>query len=164
MFNEKVKVMTKAIMFSALAVGTLLVGKKYYELRNLQLKKNENKDNLNYFIVDLVIDNNCKDKILSVGVNQNKKSKDFIGHQCIRFGCDGKLKKLIAFSKNKDLLIYYFEDNTQLILKKKSNNKIIYVFATDDDIIIKEIDDNDRNQWKPISLDSLELDFILELK
>lgn len=166
---ESIKYTTQVIALSALAVGSLVAGRRYYASYKLNKTiieaKNEIENRyLNCFIIDRLIDADCAGKVLRIGVNSNKTQNNILSNQGIRWGEDGQIKRLISFNKVNGDLIYDFEDNYRLILSKNNKNKIIYSFLTDDNIIVKEIDDKVLNYWKTISMASSELDRIVELK
>jgi hypothetical protein len=169
MTPENIKLMSQGIAFSALAVGTLFVGKRYYDNYKInkvitQTQNHINNMYSNCFTIDRLIDPDCGGKNLSLGVNGNVKPNNILSHQGIRWGHDGQIKRLVSFSKVDSGLIYNFEDNYRLTLNKTDKNKIIYSFQTDNDVIVKEINERVITFWKPISMSSVELDRITELK
>lgn len=166
---ESIKYTTQVIAFSALAVGSLLAGRRYYASYKINKTiieaKNEIENRyLNCFIIDRLIDADCAGKVLSIGVSGNANPNNILSNQGIRWGQDGQIKRLVSCSKVDNGLIYEFEDNYRLILSKTDKNKIIYSFLTDNNINVKEIEDKILNYWKIISMNSSELDRIVELK
>lgn len=164
---SNIKLLTKGIASTALIVGSLIIGNRYYSTYNYNnhdnykfIKNNnqvQNKNN-NYFKIDRLIDNNCNGKILKIGINGNNNDEC----QGIRYG-DDDIKFLKSFIKNNDELIYEFEDN--YILKiTKINNKLMYTFQKPGELIIKNIPEIFIKNFKTINMASTELDRIFELK
>lgn len=169
MNKEEITLLTKGIGLTALAVGSLLVGKQYYHQHKLYsvakdfVKESERRYN-NCFTIDRLIDTNCDGKILSVGVNGNIDYNNILSHQGIRLGQYGDIKRLVSCITTDNCIIYNFEDNTRLTLTKKDNNKIIYSFEMPGKTVVKEMDERIVNMYKTIGMASTELDKMVELK
>jgi hypothetical protein len=167
---EEIKKLTQSLGVAALAVGSLMISKKYFE--GWQLHKwavnttNEIKRRYdNCFTIDRLIDADCVDgKTLAIGVNGHVKPENMLSHQGIRLGQDGDIKRLVSFIKADNALVYNFEDNTRLTMTKTDKNKIMYSFEAPGKTVVKEMDDRVFQMYKTIGLSSLELDKIVELK
>ena len=168
---EEIKRLTQGLGLAALAVGSLMVGKRYFE--NYQLRKwvvnttkeiNHRYDNC--FTIDRLIDANCVDgKTLTIGINGKDNPDNILSKQGIRLGQDGDIKRLVSFIKADNGFVYNFEDNTRLTLtKNEKTNKIMYSFETPGKTVVKEIDDRIMGMYKTIGMSSGELDKIAELK
>ncbi len=171
MNREEIKLLTHGLSLTALAVGSVIIGRKYYENRQV-LKWAQNKTNEincrydNCFTIDRLIDANCVDgKTLTIGINGKDNPDNILSKQGIRLGQDGNIKRLVSFIRADNGLIYNFEDNTRLTLTKNDDkNKIIYSFEMPGKIVVKEIDDKIMELYKTIGMSSNELDRIAELK
>lgn len=171
MSPEEIKRLSQGIGLTALAVGSLLISKRYFE--NYQLRKwavtTKNEINRRYdncFTIDRLVDAECVEgKNLTIGVNSKVNPDNMLSHQGIRLGQDGDIKRLVSFIRADNALVYNFEDNTRLTLtKNENNNKIMYAFETPGKTIVKEMDDRIVGMYKTIGMSSLELDKIAELK
>lgn len=168
---EEIVKLTQGLGLTALAVGSLIIGKRYFE--NQQLHKwavnttNEIKHRYdNCFTIDRLIDSDCIDgKTLAIGVNGRDKPENMLSKQGIRLGQDGDIKRLVSFIKADNALVYNFEDNTRLTMTKNDKtNKIMYSFETPGKTVVKEMDDRIVRMYKTIEMSSSELDKIAELK
>lgn len=110
----------------------------------------------NCFAIERLIDADCDGKNLTVGIASG-------GKQGIRLGADGAVKHLVSLVKEKESLLYNFEDNTRLVLTK-NNNAIMYTFEMPPGTKIVKIDNPLLSLYKTIDMDSSELDAIAELK
>jgi len=170
MSAQEISNLTKGLALTALGVGTLIIGKKYYDNRVIinfiddatnHIKKRYD----NCFIIDRLIDADCAGKNLSIGVNSKVNPDNMLSHQGIRLGQDGEIKRLVSFVKADNALIYNFEDNTRLTLTKDDKtNKIMYAFETPGKTVVKEMDNKIWSMYKTIGMSSKELDKIAELK
>jgi hypothetical protein len=170
MTPQEISSLTQGIAIAALGVGTLLIGKKYYDNRVIvnfiddathTIKKRYD----NCFIIDRLIDADCAGKNLSIGVNGHVNPDNMLSHQGIRLGQDGEIKRLVSFMKADNSLVYNFEENTRLTLSKDDKtNKIRYSFETPGKTVVKEMDDRIWKMYKTIGMSSSELDRISELK
>jgi hypothetical protein len=170
MLPQDINSLTKGITLAALGVGTLLVWKKHYDNKVIinflddatkQIKKRYD----NCFTIDRLIDANCDGKSLAIGVNGHVNPNNILSHQGIRLGQDGEIKRLVAFVKADNALIYNFEGNTRLTLTKDDKTKkIMYAFETPEKIVVKQMDDRIWSMYKTIGLSSAELDKVAELK
>jgi len=170
MSAQEISNLTKGLALAALGVGTLLIGKKYYDNRVIinfiddatnHIKKGYD----NCFTIDRLIDADCAGKNLSIGVNSKVNPDNMLSHQGIRLGQDGEIKRLVSFVKADNALIYNFEDNTRLTLTKDDKtNKIMYAFETPGKTVVKEMDNKIWSMYKTIGMSSKELDKIAELK
>jgi hypothetical protein len=168
---EEIKRLTQGLGLTALAVGSLIVGKRYIENRNFNiwLDKSTNEIKRRYdncFTIDRLIDGDCVDgKTLAIGVNSHVNPDNMLSHQGIRLGQDGDIKRLVSFIRADNGLVYNFEDNTRLTLtKNENNNKIMYSFEMPGRTVVKEMDDRIMSMYKTIGMSSSELDRIAELK
>lgn len=168
---EDISKLTRGLGLTALGVGSLLIGKRYYQswqLRNWaeSTTKEISRKYDNCFIIDRLIDANCVDgKPLAIGVNGKVNPDNILSHQGIRLGQDGDIKRLVSFVKFNNGLVYNFEDNTNLTLtKNEKNNKIMYSFQMPGKTVVKEMDDYVVGTYKTIGMSSSELDKIAELK
>ncbi len=170
MSAQEISNLTKGLALTALGVGTLIIGKKYFENKVITnfiddathtIKKRYD----NCFTIDRLIDADCAGKNLSIGVNSKVNPDNMLSHQGIRLGQDGEIKRLVSFVKADNALIYNFEENTRLTLSKDdTTNKIRYSFETPGKTIVKEMDDRVWKMYKTIGMSSSELDRISELK
>lgn len=168
---EEIKKLTQGLGLTALAVGSLIIGKRYFENRQfynwVDKSTNEIKQRYdNCFTIDRLIDANCVDgKPLTIGINGKDKPENILSNQGIRLGQDGDIKRLVSFIRADNGLVYNFEDNTRLTLTKNDkNNKIMYAFETPGKAVVKEMDDRIIGMYKTIGMSSSELDKIAELK
>jgi hypothetical protein len=167
---EEIKRLSQGIAVAAVGVGSLIVGKRYYEsyiinkwLNNTQKEIKHRYENC--FTIDRLIDSDCSGKILTIGVNSNINPNNVLSHQGIRLGQDGDIKRLISFIKADNSLVYNFEDNTILTLtKNNTTNRITYSFEMPGKKVVKEMDDRIVSMYKTIGMASSELDKIVELK
>jgi hypothetical protein len=170
MSAQEITNLTKGLALTALGVGTLIIGKKYYDNRVIinfiddatnHIKKRYD----NCFTIDRLIDADCAGKNLTIGVNSKVNPDNMLSHQGIRLGQDGEIKRLVSFVKADNALIYNFEENTRLTLSKDDkSNKIIYAFETPGKTVVKEMDNKIWSMYKTIGMSSKELDRIAELK
>ncbi len=170
MNSQEIMKLTQGLGLTALAVGSLMISKKYYDNRII-IKFIDDSTNYikkrydNCFTIDRLIDADCAGKSLSIGVNSQINPDNMLSHQGIRLGQDGEIKQLVSFVKADNALIYNFEDNTRLTLTKNDkSNKIMYAFETPGKVVVKEMDDKVWSMYKTIGLSSSELDKISELK
>jgi hypothetical protein len=168
---EEIKMLTQGLGLTALAVGSLIVGKRYIENRNFNIWLDKSRNEIkhrydNCFTIDRLIDADCIDgKTLAIGVNGRDKPENILSKQGIRLGQDGDIKRLVSFVKVDNGLVYNFEDNTRLTMTKNDKtNKIMYSFETPGKTIVKEMDDKIVSMYKTIGMSSSELDKIAELK
>jgi hypothetical protein len=167
--KEEIMLLTKGLAMTALAVGSLLVGKQYYQKNKLYslakevVKESERRYN-NCFTIDRLIDSDCDGEILSIGINGNIDNNNILSHQGIRLGQYGDIKRLVSYIKTDNSLVYRFEDNICLTLTKKENNKIMYSFEMPGKTVVKDMDDRIVMMYKTIGMASSELDKIAELK
>lgn len=168
---EEIKRLTQGLGLTALAVGSLIIGKRYFENHQLHkwtvtTTKEINRRYDNCFTIDRLIDANCVDgKTLAIGINGNVNPDNMLSHQGIRLGQDGDIKRLVSVIKFDNCLVYNFEDNTHLTLtKNEKTNKIMYAFQMPGQTVVKEMDDRIMGMYKTIGMSSSELDKIAELK
>ena len=168
---EEIKMLTQGLGLTALAVGSLIVGKRYIENRNFHIWLDKSTTEIkhrydNCFTIDRLIDADCIDgKTLAIGVNGKDKPENMLSKQGIRLGQDGDIKRLVSFVKVDNGLVYNFEDNTRLTMTKNDKtNKIMYSFETPGKTVVKEMDDRIVRMYKTIGMSSSELDKIAELK
>jgi hypothetical protein len=171
MTNEEIRKLTQGIGLAAVAVGSLMIGKKYYEgwqLRNWAVNKTKeiNRQYDNCFTIDRLIDADCVDgKTLTIGVNGREATDNILSKQGIRLGQDGDIKHLVSFVKADNGMSYEFENSTYLTLTQDPESKnVLYSYRTPDIMITKKMDDKIINMYKTIGLSSSELDTIAELK
>ena len=167
---EEIKKLTQGLGLTALAVGSLIIGKRYFENQQFynwldkstsEIKRRYN----NCFTIDRLIDGNCVDgKTLTIGINGKDNPENILSKQGIRLGQDGDIKRLVSFIKVDNGFVYNFEDNTRLTLTKNDKNKIMYAFETPGRTVVKEMDDRIISMYKTIGMSSSELDKIAELK
>lgn len=171
MNGEEIKKLTRGLGLTALAVGSFMISRKYFE--NYQLRKwavnttNEiNRKYDNCFTIDRLIDGECVDgKTLTIGINSKDNPDNILSKQGIRLGQDGDIKRLVSFIRADNGLVYNFEDNTRLTLtKNEKTNKVMYSFETPGRAVVKEFDDRIWKMYKMIGLSSSEFDRIVELK
>ena len=168
---EEIKKLTQGLGLTALAVGSLLAGKRWFETYQLRkwavnTTKEINRKYDNCFTIDRLIDAECVDgKTLAIGINGKVNPDNMLSHQGIRLGQDGDIKRLVAFIRANNALIYNFEDNTRLTMTMNDKtNKIMYSFETPGKTVVKEMDDRIIRMYKTIGMSSSELDKIAELK
>lgn len=174
-----IKLLTAGLVIPAIAVGTLIIGKKYYQkyitektinsnysdfqkhLINLNSKYNTN----NYFTIDRLIDADCNGKPLSIGVNSIINPNNILSHQGIRHGNTSEpIKKLVSFIKVDNGLIYEFEDNTKLTITTNDKTDVLmYSFKSGNLYVTKEMTPELIKVYKPIGMISNELDKIGEI-
>jgi hypothetical protein len=169
MSAQEISKLTKGLAIAALGVGTLLIGKKYYDeviINSIDDTTNHIKKRYDTcFTIDRLIDVDCAGKSLTIGVNSKVNPDNMLSHQGIRLGQDGEIKRLVSFVKADNALIYNFEENTCLTLAKDDKtSKIRYSFETPGKTVVKEMDDRVWKMYKPIGMSSKELDKIVELK
>jgi len=105
-----------------------------------------------HFIFERVIDG---ENLIYIGVLNGKKT-NMLSTQGIRFGNNGKIKRLLKFNENKDSLNYEFEEDTSLSLIKRNNNFIIinYKDCISEINIIKPMESIIKDFYKPINFGS----------
>ncbi len=109
------------------------------------------------FTIDRVVDDDCMNNVLYIGVNGNG--------QGIRIGLFGKIKKLLHFEKDEDKLVYTFEDRHILTIHLTEKNDLMYSLDSPKmKVEYKHIHNSIRYAWKTISLNSKDLDELLKLK
>lgn len=169
-----IKMLTTGIALTAVTVGSLIIGKKYYQkyITNKLIDShysgfqkhliNINTSGNNCFTIDRLIDADCNGKPLSIGVNSKVDPNNILSHQGIRYGNQAEpVKKLISFIKVDNGLVYEFEDNTKLTLTKSDNTgSILYSFKYGDVNVTKEMTPALIKIYKPIAMLSNELDNI----
>lgn len=156
LFNSNKKLVISAV---GLGVGLLYAGIKYKTQikpqKLLEVIKPVVRDD--YFIIDRLIDVDCNAKTLSVGISKHG--------QGIRWGQDDRIRHLKSFCLlNQSGLQYNFEDDWCLIINKNLDGRLVYCFQTGTDIIKRAEIDTLLTTWKSISMNSVELDKISELK
>ena len=168
---EEIKKLTQGLGLTALAVGSLIAGKRSFETYQLRkwatsTTKEINRRYDNCFTIDRLIDAECVDgKTLAIGINGKVNPDNMLSHQGIRLGQDGDIKRLVSFIRADNGLVYNFEDNTRLTLtKNEKTNKIMYAFEMPGKTVVKEMDDRIMGMYKTIGMSSAELDKITELK
>lgn len=111
----------------------------------------------NSFIIDRIVDDDCMNNVLYIGVNGNG--------QGMRIGLFGKIKKLLHFEKNEDKLVYTFEDSHILTIHLTEKTDLMYSLETPKiKVEYKYIHHSVKYNWKLISLNSKDLDELLKLK
>jgi hypothetical protein len=168
--REEIMKLTQGLGIAALAVSSLMAGRRYYQDWKFYNWINNSKKELdmrcdNCFTIDRLIDADCAGKNLTIGINGSVNPDNILSHQGIRLGQDGEIKKLVSFVKVDNALIYNFEGNTRLTISKDDKtNKIMYSFEMPEKTVVKEMDEKIWSMYKTIGLSSLELDRIAELK
>lgn len=150
-----------SVSLLALSIGTssYFLWKYYQDKKQVQEQLEFIKNNT--FTIHRVIDANCMDKVLSVGVN-GFKNPNFQG---IRLGDESQIYKLLKFTKNENKLTYEFENNVTLTIYMTEKKELMYSLETNDKAVeMKDIDNKLRESWKTISMTSDELDELLQLK
>jgi len=168
---EQITLIGKYGALIALPIGLLFLGKRYYNYSIYKTIINitgNRQDRLNYFIIERIIDAECKGKNLYIGIQNKSRPDNILSNQGIRWG-EGKenqdIKSLVSFVKGIDSLVYEFEDNTHLTLyKDRTKDKVIFTFKSGDEVIVKEMNKKLVEMFKPIGLSSSEIDKIAELK
>jgi hypothetical protein len=134
-------------------VPTVAIGVGAYYL----LKYSDNNSYSNSFTIDRIVDDDCMDNVLYIGVNGNG--------QGMRIGLFGKIKKLLHFEKDEDKLVYTFEDRHILTIHLTEKEDLMYSLESPKiKVEYKHIHNSIRYAWKTISLNSTELDELLKLK
>lgn len=169
MSSEKITQFVRVAGFTLIGVGTLIIGKRYYDGWKFQSLVKETATEINHmyknsFTIDRLIDSDCDGKALIIGINGKINPNNILSRQGIRLGQDGKIKRLVSFIKADNGLVYNFEDNICLTLRKNDKNKIVYSFEMPGKTIVKEMDDKVLGMYKTIGVASTELDKIVELK
>lgn len=163
---KDINALTLSLGVTTLAVGGVIIGKKYINktYNNLTVFQTHlaSVDNTNCFTIDRLIDADCNEMPLNIGVNSKVDSNNILNHQGILLGnTNESIKKLISFIKADNGYIYEFEDNIKLTLtKNEDNGKIIYAYISPKINVIKEISPTIVKAYKPISMISYELDKI----
>jgi hypothetical protein len=145
---------SRGITLSALLVGTLIVGKKYYEnwISNKWIKILENDltneyDQSNY--INTLIDKECSNKKLNKVNNNYKITGDIFRNVYIKIGTKGNLKKLLSFNILDNTIMYEFEDKYILTLNNDGEtNKVTYSFQAPSFFLLKELNDNKVQLYK----------------
>jgi hypothetical protein len=136
----------------------------YIGLGKYASKERQNilKSEYTYFIIDRIIDANCNNKSLIVGVYHNSKQGMRLRDENVNEKAN--IKQLISSSKIDNRLEYVFEDNYKLTFTKDaSKNKLIYCLETPNESVTKEMADVILKYYKKIDLCSAELDLIADL-
>ncbi len=176
-----IKMLTTGLGLTALAVGGIIIGKKYYrnylansitntltdtsytEFQKHLLKINKNdKNNDKCFVIDRLIDADCNGMPLSIGVNSRIDPNNILSHQGIRLGnYNERIKKLISFIKVDNGLVYEFEDNVKLTLTiNDKTGAVMYSFKSPEINVVKEMPPALIKAYKTIAMTSAELDNI----
>ncbi len=142
---------SRRITLSALLVGTLIVGKKYYEnwICNKWIKIIENDLNDDYeqkYFIDTLMDDTKNDHSRKKPDTIHTTSYTILGSKVrskeIQIGSKGNVKKLKTFTLIDDTLVYEFEDKYILTLfNNGETNNITYSFHTPSFYLIKELND-----------------------
>lgn len=117
-----------------------------------------------YMTLDRIIDGNCdflaghKEKTLRVGVIHTLPSEPLSG-QVICIG-DGPPKRLKEFSTQESTVKYTFEGDIQLRVFPCNEGAVCYHLNTRNLDVIREVPSSIRRLYRPMSLDSDELDVI----
>lgn len=120
------------------------------------------KSEYNYFLIHRIIDANCNNKSLMIGLYNNSRQGLMLRDENIKEKAG--IKQLMSSVKNENGLEYRFEDNYKLTFTKDSNkNKLIYSLQTPNETVTKEMADVIVKYYKKIDLDSAELDMIATL-
>ena len=127
MSSEEITQFVRVAGFTLIGVGSLIIGKWYYDGCNFKYLVGKANMGINtmykdYFTIDRLIDADCDGKELKIGINGRVNRNNILSHQGIRLGQDGKIKRLISFIKVDNGLLYNFEDNTRLTLTKNDKN------------------------------------------
>ncbi len=172
-----IKMLTAGLGLTALAVGGIIIGKKYYRnylansiidtsytdfQKHLIKFNNKDKNNDKCFVIDRLIDADCNGLPLSIGVNSKIDSNNILSHQGIRLGNYNKqIKKLTSFIKVGNGLVYEFEDNVKLTLTiNDRTGAVMYSFTSPEINVIKEMPPTLIKAYKTIAMSSAELDNI----
>jgi hypothetical protein len=147
---ENIKHLSQSIVLSSLLVGTIIIGRKYYErwLCNKWIKVVENDLNSEYeksYIIDYSNENKNSKSCLSELLLKitSKKIDD------ININSNGNIKKLNSFGVVDNNLVYEFEDKYVLTLNNNlDNNKIIYSIHTPSFYLLKEVEDKNKKELK----------------
>jgi len=117
-----------------------------------------------YMTLDRIIDGNCdfldshKEKTLRVGVIHTLPSEPLSG-QVICIG-DGPPKRLREFSRQGPIAKYMFEGNVLFRVFPCAEDAVCYHLNTRNIDVIREVPSSIRRLYRPMSLDSDELDVI----
>ncbi len=139
---------SRGITLSALLVGTLIVGKKYYEnwisnkwIKILESDLNNEYDQSNY--INTLIDNECSNRKVNKVNNNYKLTGDIFRNVHIKIGTKGNLKKLLSFNVLDNTIIYEFEDKYILTLNNDGEtNTVTYSFQAPSFYLLKQLNDN----------------------
>jgi hypothetical protein len=122
-----------------------------------------------FLMIERIIAANCdflpdsyEDKNILIGIiGTSKDEANPLAHQAIRLGTDEPCK-LVNFQEGITTLTYEFENNISLNIMRRED-KIIYNIQTPDIHITREVDPILIKFYKPIGMDSTELDKINKL-
>lgn len=144
----------RGIILSALLVGTLIVGKKYYEnwMSNKWIKILENDLNNEYDqsnFINTLIDNDCSNRKLNKVSNTYNLNSDTFRNVHIKIGTKGNLKKLLSFNILDNTIIYEFEDKYILTLNNNGEtNTVTYSFQAPSFYLLKQLNDNNIQLYR----------------
>jgi hypothetical protein len=144
----------RGITLSALLVGTLIVGKKYYEnwMSNKWIKILENDLNNEYDqsnFINTLIDNDCSNRKLNKVSNTYNLNTDTFRNVHIKIGTKGNLKKLLSFNILDNTIIYEFEDKYILTLNNNGEtNTVTYSFQAPSFYLLKQLNDNNIQLYR----------------
>jgi hypothetical protein len=120
------------------------------------------------FTIDRTLDGDCLGKRLSVGVHTVADPEKPLSNQGIRLGDDGPIRRLLSMDQDQapaKKLAYTFEDNTHLTIQKFTDDRGLQLYYKDPErSVLKKVDTWVLSQFKPISMNSAELDTIEQMK
>ena len=131
------------------------------------VKPIEKRLNTNTFLIERLVDGNCDylqhvmppyEPNIKVGVfggTGNDKSNP-LENQGIRIG-DSDIHSLKSFTQANDSLTYEFDQNIKLTVFKRRDS-IVYNLKTDTLDVTREVNPAVAKFYKPISMDSIEID------
>jgi hypothetical protein len=124
------------------------------------------------FTIDRTLDGDCLGKRLAVGVHTVADPDKPLSNQGIRLGDDGPIRRLLSMEKNDSpltdrskKLAYTFEDDTHLTIQKFKDDRGLQLYYKDPErSVLKKVDTWTLSLFKPISMNSAELDAIEQMK
>jgi len=170
----------------AAAAAAVAAGATYFMTRNFsteaqlgrllmafteQLKAEQAARQITCFSIDRILDADCKGRTLAIGVHSKGDPALPLSNQGLRHGDGQPIRRLLKFERSPDgkALHYTFEEGARLSIIPNKTQKGEVVYSLDlpvppYTVIAKTIDPIVLRNFKPIGMNSAELDAIAELR
>lgn len=134
------------------------------------LKAEQSARNVTCFTINRILDADCKGKILAIGVHGKADPALPLSNQGIRHGDGEPIRRLLKFERDEAYALHYtFEGDTRLtvIPSRTKKGEAFYSLDIPDPTYVtvaKTIDPIVLRNFKPIGMNSTELDAIAEMR